>query len=110
MLHWMIICIMVFKWINEKSIIGIILDLATYTYGPLLGLFSFGILTKRKLNDGLTVTAICLIAPFICYFISKYSAEWFDGYKIGIELLLINGILTFLGLMLISKKMGKPLS
>ena len=105
-----LICIMVFKWINEKSIIGIILDLATYTYGPLLGLFSFGILTKRKLSDGLTVTAICLIAPFICYFISKYSAEWFDGYKIGIELLLINGILTFLGLMLISKKPGKPLS
>ncbi|MBI2729505.1 MAG: sodium:solute symporter [Sphingobacteriales bacterium] len=99
-----LICILIFKWINEKSIIGIILDLAGYTYGPLLGLFSFGILTKRKLKDGIAVTIICLIAPVLCYFISKYSGNWFGGYKIGIELLLINGILTFLGLMLVSKK------
>ena len=99
-----LLCVLVFKWINEKSIIGTILDLAGYTYGPLLGLFAFGILTQRKLNDGFMVTAICLIAPVICYFISRYSAYWFGGYRIGFELLLMNGILTFLGLMLISKK------
>lgn len=99
-----LLCIMIFKWINQKSIIGTILDLAGYTYGPLLGLFAFGILTKRVLKDGIAVTIVCLAAPVICYFISKYSGNWFGGYQIGIELLLINGILTFLGLLSISKK------
>jgi Na+/proline symporter len=99
-----LICILIFRWINNKSIINIILDLAGYTYGPLLGLFAFGILTKRKLKDGITVTIICLLAPLLCYILSKYSADWFGGYQIGIELLLINGFLTYLGLLTISKK------
>jgi Na+/proline symporter len=98
------ICILIFKWIDNKSIINIILELAGYTYGPLLGLFAFGILTKRKLNDGISVTIICLIAPVICYVISRYSASWFGGYQIGFELLLLNGTLTFLGLLMISKR------
>jgi Na+/proline symporter len=97
-------CIMLFKWIDNKSIIGIILDLAGYTYGPLLGLFAFGILTKRKLGAGYGVTAVCLIAPAICYALGKNAATWFNGYQIGFEMLLINGMLTFLGLFLISKK------
>ncbi len=98
------ICIMVFKQINNKSIINIILDLAGYTYGPLLGLFAFGILTKRKLNDSILVTVICLIAPVLCYFLSRYSSDIFGGYRIGIELLLINGLLTFLGLYMVSQR------
>ena len=97
-------CIMLFKWIDNKSIIGIILDLAGYTYGPLLGLFAFGILTKRKLGTGYGVTAVCLIAPAACYALGKNAATWFNGYQIGFEMLLINGMLTFLGLMLISKR------
>jgi len=97
-------CIMLFKWIDNKSIIGIILDLAGYTYGPLLGLFAFGILTKRKLGAGYGVTAVCLIAPAACYALGKNAAVWFNGYQIGFEMLLINGLLTFLGLLLISKK------
>jgi Na+/proline symporter len=99
-----LICIMVFKWIDSKSIIYIILDLAGYTYGPLLGLFAFGIFTKRRLPDHWIVTVICLLAPTCCYFISRYSASWVGGWQIGIELLLINGILTYLGLLSISKK------
>jgi Na+/proline symporter len=99
-----LICILIFKWINSKSIIYIILDLAGYTYGPLLGLFAFGILTKRHLPNHWIVTAICLLAPTCCYFISRYSSSWLGGFQIGIELLLINGILTFLGLLSISKK------
>jgi SSS family transporter len=99
-----LICIMVFKWIDNKSIIGVILDLAGYTYGPLLGLFAFGIFTKRLLPERWTVTAICLLAPAICYFISRNAAAWFGGFQIGIELLLINGILTFLGLWAISER------
>jgi Na+/proline symporter len=97
-------CIMLFKWIDNKSIIGIILDLAGYTYGPLLGLFAFGILTKRKLGAGYGVTAVCLVAPALCYALGKNAASWFNGYQIGVEMLLINGVLTFIGLFLISRK------
>jgi Na+/proline symporter len=99
-----LICIMIFKWIDNKSIIGVILDLAGYTYGPLLGLFAFGIFTRRSLPDRWTITAICLLAPTSSGFISHYAGTWFGGFQIGIELLLINGILTYLGLHAISKK------
>lgn len=98
------LCILLFKWIDNKSIIGVILDLAGYTYGPLLGLFSFGILTKKSLPDNIRITLVCLISPVICYFISKYAVTMLGGFQIGIELLLINGLLTFLGLLIISKK------
>lgn len=98
------LCILVFKWINNKSIINIILDLAGYTYGPLLGLFSFGILSRRRLNDSVLVTVICLLSPVLCFFLSKYSSTFFGGYQIGIELLIINGLLTYVGLLTISKK------
>ena len=99
-----LICIIFFKWLNEKSIINIILDLAGYTYGPLLGLFFFGILTKRKLRQGYGVTVICLIAPAFCYILGKNAASWFGGYQIGFEMLLINGLLTFAGLYLFSRR------
>ncbi|MFT4024516.1 MAG: sodium:solute symporter [Flavihumibacter sp.] len=99
-----LLCILVFKWINNKSIIGIILDLAGYTYGPLLGLFAFGMLSKRKFPDTLLVTVICLLSPVVCYLLSKSSAALFGGYQIGIELLVINGLFTYLGLLVISKK------
>ncbi|MGB8190280.1 MAG: sodium:solute symporter [Chitinophagaceae bacterium] len=98
------LCILVFKSIGDRSIIDRILDLAGYTYGPLLGLFAFGIFTKRALPNSYIVTAICIIAPLLCIVISQNAAKWFGGYQIGIELLLINGIITFLGLLLISKK------
>jgi Na+/proline symporter len=99
-----LLCILTFKWINNKSIINVILDLAGYTYGPLLGLFAFGIFTRRHLPDKWMVTAICLLMPLACYILSKNAATWFSGFQIGIELLLINGILTFLGLLIISEK------
>lgn len=99
-----LLCILLFKWINNKSIINIILDLAGYTYGPLLGLFGFGMLTKRTLGKGYGVTVVCLIAPAICYLLGKNAANWFNGYQIGFEMLLINGVLTFIGLMFISKR------
>jgi Na+/proline symporter len=101
-------CILFFKWIDNKSIINVILDLAGYTYGPLLGLFALGIFTRRQLPDTWAITGICLLAPTICYFLSHYTATWFVGFQIGIELLLINGILTFFGLYCISKR--KPMT
>jgi len=98
------ICILIFHQIASRSIIDKILDLAGYTYGPLLGLFAFGILTTRKLPETYLVVAICLVAPVLCFFLKVNAMDWFNGYQIGIELLLINGLLTFLGLLTISKK------
>jgi len=98
------LCIMVFKWINDKSIINIILTVAGYTYGPLLGLFSFGIFTKRILPQSAAIVAVCFAAPILCYMLSLNAVKWFNGYQIGIELLLINGLVTFAGLFFISKK------
>ena len=98
------ICILVFRWIHSLSIINAILDLAGYTYGPLLGLFAFGILSKRKLPDHYSIAVIAFISPFICYLLQNFTSGLFNGYKIGIEILLINGLLTFIGLLVISKK------
>ncbi len=97
------LCVIVFKILNDKSVIDTILDLAGYTYGPLLGLFSFGILTKRKIANSYAITAIAFASPIICYIISINSAKWFNGFQIGIELLILNGLITFLGLLAISK-------
>jgi Na+/proline symporter len=97
-------CIMIFKWINDKSIISLILTVAGYTYGPLLGLFLFGIFTKRILPQNTVVVIICIAAPILSYILSINAVKWFNGYAIGIELLLINGLLTFAGLLLVSKQ------
>ncbi|MEY4886525.1 MAG: hypothetical protein RL151_1834 [Bacteroidota bacterium] len=97
------LCIMVFKWIDNKSIINVILELAGYTYGPLLGLFFFGILTQRKLNDNLSVPLVSLASPVICYVLSRNAPLLLGGYQIGLELLLINGLITFSGLWMLSK-------
>jgi Na+/proline symporter len=99
-----LLCILVFHIINNNSIVDLILELAGYTYGPLLGLFAFGILTKRQLPESWVITAIALIAPVLCFFISRNAAGWFGGFQIGIELLLVNGLLTYLGLLMISKR------
>lgn len=99
-----LIAIIIFKVIDNKSVIDIILELAGYTYGPLLGLFAFGILTRRKVNDGWHILGIALAAPVLSYLLSKVVPNLFNGYEIGIELLLINGMITFLGLWLVSKK------
>jgi Na+/proline symporter len=97
------LCIMIFKWINDKSIIDVILKVAGYTYGPLLGLFLFGIFTKRSLPQNFIMVIICIAAPVISYILSMNAAKWFNNYNIGIELLLINGLLTFAGLLIVSK-------
>ena len=95
--------VMLFKWINNPSMIGVILKVAAYTYGPLLGLFTFGIITKRAVNDNL-VPFICVASPIICFVIDKYQKELFGKFEIGLELLIINGALTFIGLLFISYK------
>jgi len=117
--------VLVFKWMNDKLIIDFILKFAGVTYGPLLGLFAFGILTKRKLKENLIWT-VCIVAPMLALVLDmisnpawyeaklhmklgldSLSAATFNGYKIGNELILINGAITFLGLWLISHKATK---
>ncbi|MCW3088639.1 MAG: sodium:solute symporter [Sediminibacterium sp.] len=95
--------VMLFKWINDPSMIGLILKVAAFTYGPLLGLFTFGILLKRRVNDRL-VPIVCIAAPIICFVLDKNQKLIFGSFEIGLELLIINGLLTFLGLLLISRK------
>jgi Na+/proline symporter len=97
-----LVCVMIFKVMDNKSIIGILLDIAGYTYGPLLGLFTFGIITKRILNDTLS-PIVCIIAPILCYIIQLNAPSLFGGYQIGIEMLILNGAMTFAGLYIISK-------
>jgi Na+/proline symporter len=99
-----ILCTRIYIQKNPSTdLISIILTLAGYTYGPLLGLFFFGILSKRKLIEYL-VPIVCIIIPFICYVLDKNSISWFNGYIFGYEILILNGLITFGGLFIISKK------
>ena len=97
-----ILLIMAFKWADNPSMIGLILKLASYTYGPLLGLFAFGIFARRAVQ-GRWVVAVAIAAPLICLGIDTWQAQLFDSYRIGLELLIINGAITFAGLWLISR-------
>ena len=83
--------------------IGLILKMAGFTYGPLLGLFAFGIFTKFQVKDK-WVPYVCIAAPIISFLIDKYQENLFGDFKIGLELLIINGLITFFGLWLIRKK------
>ena len=98
--------IMVFKAINEKSIVYLIMEIAGYTYGPLLGLFAFGILTKFTIVKKYSILAVTLLAPVLTYLINLYVTNNTD-YRIGVELIILNGFLTFLGLWLVRTKLQK---
>ncbi len=98
--------VLVFKWIDNKSIIDLLLKIASYTYGPLLGLFAFGILTKRTINDKWAIVP-CITAPILCLALDAAQASLFGSFRIGQELLIINGLFTFLGLWLISTPIRK---
>ncbi len=99
----LILVILLFKAINNESIVVAVFRVAGYTYGPLLGLFVFGLYTKRAVKDK-WVPFVGISSPVICYFISNYSEILFNGYRFGFELLILNGFLTFAGLFFISKK------
>jgi Na+/pantothenate symporter len=96
------IMVLVFKWIDNKSIIDLLLKIASYTYGPLLGLFAFGIVTKRKLVDKWSIIP-CFLAPILCLLLDYAQPFLFGNFRIGQELLIINGLLTFIGLWVISR-------
>ncbi|MBK7171870.1 MAG: sodium:solute symporter [Bacteroidales bacterium] len=99
----LLIVIIVFRAINDRAVIDKLFTVAGYTYGPLLGLFAFGLFTKQQVKDAWVPVIACL-SPIICYFLSENSELLFGGYKIGFELLLVNGALTFLGLVILRKR------
>ncbi|MBC3757518.1 sodium:solute symporter [Hyunsoonleella sp. SJ7] len=100
----LVVVILLFDLIfKDVSVIWELFKAAGYTYGPLLGLFAFGIFTKAHIKDKY-VWIIAIIAPIVSYFINAYSVDLLNGYQIGFEILIINGLLTFLGLILIRRK------
>jgi len=90
-----------FRAINDASVITSVFTAAGYTYGPLLGLFAFGLFTKLPVRDRF-VPIVCLLSPVLSYIININSVDWFNGYKFGFEILIVNGLLTFLGLIALS--------
>ncbi len=93
--------IILFYIINDSSVIEAIYKAAGYTYGPLLGLFAFGFLTKKKIRDHLA-PYICIASPILTYIMNENSVAWFNGYKFDFEILILNGLITFVGLWAIS--------
>ena len=91
------VVIIVFHLLNTKSAIDAVYKLASYTYGPILGMFAFGIFVRRKVKDR-WVPLVAVAAPIICLILQTNSQRWFGGYTFSYELILINALLTILGL------------
>lgn len=98
----LLITILIIQAINSSAVIDTVLKIAGYTYGPLLGLFAFGLFTTWKVRDR-WVPLICVVAPLLTFYIDQHAAQWFMGYKFGNELLVLNGLITFIGLYLIKE-------
>jgi hypothetical protein len=101
------VVIILFRQLNSKEVITAVFDIAGYTYGPLLGLYTFGIFSNRPVVDRF-VPWICLASPVLTYIINQNSAAWFGGYQFGFERLLLNGLITTLGLWAVSRSVKHP--
>ncbi len=99
-----LVVIILFRQLNNQAMIRTIFDLAGYTYGPLLGLYAFGLYTKKAVADRF-VPYLCVASPLLTYLFVSNAPGWF-GYTFGFEKLLLNGLLTFLGLWAVSRKVG----
>ena len=97
--------IMIFKAVNDRSVISAVFTVAGYTYGPLLGLYSFGLFTRRNIRDK-WIIPIAIISPLVSWIISSNSVAWLWGYKFGFELLIMNGLICFFLLWMSS--IGRP--
>ena len=102
----LIFVIILFKHVLEDNVISSLLKVASYTYGPLLGLFAFGIFTKHQITEKL-VPLVALISLVITALLDIYAEKWFHGYKFGYELLILNGSITFIGLLLLKTNSNK---
>ena len=99
-----ILVILLFNAVNDASVVSAIFKVATYTYGPLIGLFAFSLYAKKRNVMDKATPVICILAPLACFFIDKYSTFLFNGYVFAEELIIVNGLLTFIGLLIVSKK------
>lgn len=97
------VVILIFNAYSEQSIVAAVFNIAGYTYGPLLGLFAFGLFSKVPVNDKL-VPLVCVISPILTFIVDSNSKEWLNGYQFGFEKLLLNGAITIVGLILLRKK------
>jgi len=95
--------VVLFRSISDQSVITKLFTIAGYTYGPLLGLYAFGLFTKRDVVDRY-VPLIALVSPVLSYILSVNSIHWFNGYRFGFELLIFNGLITYIGLLIISDR------
>ena len=99
-----LLVIILFRPFHNESLIDKVFDIAGLTYGPLLGLYTFGLFVKNRKVYDKAVPFIAIASPIISYFLKAYSVQWFWGYQFGFEILIVNGLLTFLGLIFFSKK------
>lgn len=97
------IVIYIFNLLNNTSVIDAVYILASYTYGPILGLFAFGILMKSKVQDKY-IPIVAILSPILCYILQTNSESWFGGYKFSYELLIFNALFTFIGICLLIKR------
>ena len=100
------IVIFVFNLLNNTSVIDAIYTLASYTYGPILGLFAFGIFTRKQVYDKY-IPLVAILSPALCYILQSHSEVWFNGYQISYELLILNALFTFSGLCILIKRKDK---
>ncbi len=99
--------IMLFTLIADESVISSLFKAADYTYGPLLGLYAFGMMTKMQIKDK-WVPLVCIICPIATFLLQHYSATLFNGYEFGFEIIILNGLLTFLGLLMLKTSPTNP--
>ena len=99
-----LLIIIVFKPFHRESLIDTVFAVAGYTYGPLLGMFTFGLFTERVLRNERLMPLLAVLPPVLCFVLDRYSGQWFNGYVFGFELLLLNGCMMFLFLWIFSKK------
>lgn len=105
----MVIVIIIFYEMNDDSAINAVYSLAAYTYGPILGMFVFGMACKKPVYDR-WVPIVAVMSPIICYILQSNSEKWFNGYQISFELLIINALITALGLCLLIRKNKEQLT
>lgn len=101
------IVIIVFNIFNNTSVIDAVYTLASYTYGPILGMFAFGIFTKKPVRDKY-IPLVAILSPILCFILQTNSEKWFNGYSFSYELLIMNALFTFIGFSLLIKKNNKP--
>jgi Na+/proline symporter len=100
--------IMLFYYINDDAVISALFKIAGYTYGPLLGLYAFGFFINKSVTDR-WVPTICIISPLVTYILDTYSTTLLGGYTFGFEFLILNGLLTFVGLTLVSRPASRSI-